>query len=179
MMRKSRKISLFVVAGFCLAGLPALSLVLPAKKAPTAEAAYSTTTKGYLPGRGHAASRVSGQATYSISIKGYLTGSGTASLNGKMLTLTGTVADDQGNKGDFSAPSLTVDAKNHFTGTGTALGQVMKLSGRLDAVAAKETTLKTDRIVCNYKLPSCDGRGRVAGFVPADPVSSTRPPEGD
>ena len=153
MLWNSQKISRVVIAGFCLAGLVAPSLDVLAKKAPTAA------------------------ATYSISIKGYLSGSGIASLNGTTLSLSGTVTDEQGNTGDFSAPNLTVDATNHFSGTGTALGLAMKIGGRLDSVTSQETTLKTDRIACNYKLPSCDGRGRVAGYVPVDPtVTSTKPP---
>lgn len=170
MLWNSQKISRVVIVGFCLAGLVTPSLDVLAKKAPTAAATYSISIKA--------------AATYSISIKGYLSGSGIASLNGTTLSLSGTVTDEQGNTGDFSAPNLTVNATNHFSGTGTALGLAMKIGGRLDSVTSQETTLKTDRIACNYKLSSCDGRGRVAGYVPVDPtVTSTKPPttppEGD
>ncbi len=161
-MRNNRTISQDVVQVACLIGLLALSFEVLASEPVAKKAIMATSVTGP-------------SAKYSISIKGYLHGTGTASLNGKTLAITAKVSDDQGNEGDFSAASLTVDATNHFTGTGTALGQEMKISGRLDPMTSKETALKTDRIVCSYKLPGSDGRGRVAGYVPVDPT--TAPPQ--
>lgn len=114
---------------------------------------------------------------YSISIAGCLTGTGTATFDGTTLSITGTVTDDNGNKGSFNVTGLKVDAKNHFSGTGTAMGDTLKIGGRLDPVASKETALRTDRLVCTFKFTAKDLHGRVAGFVPVDPAVA--PPKKD
>ena len=112
---------------------------------------------------------------YSISIAGCLTGTGTATFDGTTLSITGTVTDDNGNKGSFTVTGLTVDAKNHFSGTGTAMGDTLKIGGRLDPVASRETTLRTDRLVCTFKFGAKNLHGRVAGYVPVD--SAVAPPK--
>jgi hypothetical protein len=111
--------------------------------------------------------------TYSVKMAGCMTGTGNATLSGTTLSITGTVSDDAGHKGDFTAANLNVDAKLHFTGTGTALGLTITLSGRLDPSNPQEAALKTQRVVCTFTT-SNDGHGRVVGYVPVDP--STLPP---
>jgi hypothetical protein len=110
---------------------------------------------------------------YTVKIAGCLTGTGNATMSGTTLSISGTVSDDSGHKGNFTATNLTVDAKLHFTGTGTALGLTMTLSGRLDPSNPQEAALKTERVVCTFTT-SNDGHGRVAGYVPVDPA--TLPP---
>jgi hypothetical protein len=137
-----------------------------------------------LPARAAGTGRPSAAASggtdnYSITFAGCLTGKGNATCAGTSLSITGNITDDSGNKGTFTATNLVVDAKLHFTGTGTALGQSVSLSGRLDAAPpGQETALKTQRIVCTFttnKGASNEGHGRIVGYVPVTP---TTPPTG-
>jgi hypothetical protein len=115
--------------------------------------------------------------SYSVTVGGYLTGNGTASANAGKISISASVTDESGNKGSFSA-DLSVDNTNHFTGTGSALGIAMRLSGRIDA-AGQDSALKTKRFVCTFKTVkdsqhSEEHHGRVVGFV--DLSSSTPNP---
>jgi hypothetical protein len=119
--------------------------------------------------------------TYTVKMAGCMTGTGNAALSGTTLSITGTVSDDAGHKGDFTASNLKVDAKLHFTGTGTALGLTITLSGRLDPSNPQEAALKTTRVVCTFTT-SKDGHGRIVGYVPVDPGTlppAKVPPPGD
>ena len=103
-------------------------------------------------------------ATYDLKIAGYVKGKGTGEYSGSTLSLSATVEDENGNKGDFTATSLTIDAKSHFEGTGTVFGKTMKISGRLDDPKPGDTQLKARRVVGTFKT-SDSHYGRIAGFV--------------
>jgi hypothetical protein len=124
------------------------------------------------------AAATGGTDNYTITFAGCLTGKGNATSTGTSLSITGNVTDDSGNKGTFTATNLVIDAKLHFTGTGTALGQTVSLSGRLDAAPpGQETALKTQRIVCTFttnKGASNEGHGRIAGYVPVTPTTPAK-----
>ena len=123
-----------------------------------------------------------GTDNYSISFAGTLSGKGNAASAGTTLSITGNITDENGNTGTFTATNLTIDAKLHFTGTGTALGMTVTLSGRLDPAPPQEAALKTQRIVCTFttkKSGSKEGHGRIAGYVPVTPDSAPIKTEDD
>src|SRR6266567_7600189 len=87
--------------------------------------------------------------SYTATVAGCFKGKGQATATANTISISAPdVTDENGNPGSFSATSLTVDNKNHVTGTGTAFGMNLKLSGRLDPATANDKTLKTHRFVC-------------------------------
>ena len=119
---------------------------------------------------------------YKVKIGGWVTGDGTANVTTLTVSITGTVTDESGNTGEFTANSLKIDEKNHFKGTGKVLGKAIDVDGRLDPASSGEGELKTVRLVCNYLASGTSGSasaesdvaGRVVGFVPVP--AGTLPP---
>jgi hypothetical protein len=119
--------------------------------------------------------------SYTATVAGYFKGEGNASANGNKISITADVTDENGTPGKFTATDLTVDATNHFTGTGTAMGLSLKLSGRVDA-GGQDSAIKTKRFVCTFKTSKDsqhaeEHHGRVVGFV--DLTSSSVTPVTD
>jgi hypothetical protein len=160
MTRLSRNSLIALVALLVLALLPARLAVAgrdtsgstPTKK-PDPSGNYTATVAGCYKGTGQASATTN---TISISV----------------LNLT----DENGNAGTLTASGLTVDNKNHVTGTGTATTGSstvnLKFSGRIDAIdpAKKDGTLKTHRFVCTFSTVPPDDKtpvqhGRVVGYV--------------
>ena len=111
---------------------------------------------------------------YNVKFAGSLTGEGTASMGGTTVSITGTVADTNGKKGSFEAKSLSIAADGrHFSGTGSAIGQKVEVSGRLDAAGNAEATLKTQRVTATFTTADGD-HGRIVGFIPVP--ENTLPP---
>ena len=115
-------------------------------------------------------------ASYAISVAGSVTGTGSASLSGGKLTITASVSDYSGNKGTLSITDVTI-SRGRYTGTGTVLGQSLKVTGRLDDIPPGDPQVKTQRLVGTFTI--ADGtHGRIAGFVPppGDPRATAPPP---
>jgi hypothetical protein len=107
----------------------------------------------------------SAPATYNVTFAGFVKGSGQGQINGSTLSITGTVEDEAGNKGTFTATGLTIDAKSHFTGTGSVLGKSFKIGGRMDSPASTDKQLKTRRIIGSFST-SDSHYGRFVGYIP-------------
>src|SRR5947209_14062135 len=93
---------------------------------------------------------VAAPATYDVKIAGWVKGSGHSTAGAGVVSITASIEDENGNKGDLIAANLTVDDKSHFRGAGTVLGQAITISGRIDAPGAAEKQLKTRRIVGTF-----------------------------
>ena len=116
-----------------------------------------------------------GTSDFNIKFGGDLTGDGTATNSGTAVTITGSVTDAKGNKGDLFVtlkPVSSTDTR-HYTGTGTALGMSIVVTARLDSAGKNEAALKTQRITATFTLGS-DGHGRIVGHIPVP--EGTLPP---
>src|SRR5258706_16114457 len=103
--------------------------------------------------------------TYSIKVAGCAKGKGKATRSGDKISISASVTDEDGNKGELSATDLAVNNKNHFSGTGTMFGQKVTLYGRLDATTPDDAAINAQRVVCTFT--TADGQhGRIAGYVP-------------
>jgi hypothetical protein len=103
---------------------------------------------------------------YNVSVAGYFKGQGAGTVAGDKIKLQMTVTAENGAKGDLIAPGLAIVA-NHFSGSGTALGQAVTFEGRLDAPDQDlEKSIRGVRLVGTVK--TADGRySRLVGFIPA------------
>jgi len=127
----------------------------------------------FMDGRYGVARAADSTGNYGVTVAGTYQGTGTATLSATTLSITATVADQNGNKGQLSAPSLIINA-NHFTGTGSVMGVDITVQGRLDAPDGQGGTPKTARLVGTFTTTS-GGHGRLAGFVPPLPADSSSP----
>lgn len=100
---------------------------------------------------------------YDIQVKGDVYGQGSASVSGNSLIFVADIKDDSGNAGTFAATATVVNS--HFQGTGTALGQPVLLSGRIDLPdlpARGKSLIRTARIMSTFSF-SNEKFGRIAG----------------
>jgi hypothetical protein len=95
--------------------------------------------------------------SYAVITRGHLSGSGHAAVGAKSVTITIQVTDADGNSGTLVAPNLKM-ANNRFRGTGTAMGQPITISGRIDASGG---ALRAPRITCTYSI----GQGKTGRIV--------------
>src|SRR4051794_19887520 len=58
-------------------------------------------------------------ATYDVKVAGWVKGAGHSTAGSGTVSITASVEDESGNKGDLTASSLSVDDKCHFRGSGT------------------------------------------------------------
>ena len=73
---------------------------------------------------------------YKVTVAGHWTGTGSATVHGGNVTISAEVTDGSGNKGAFAATGKLEGA--HFKGEGTAIGQKITITGRLDGYAPKK-----------------------------------------
>jgi hypothetical protein len=108
----------------------------------------------------------SSDGDYNVSVAGFGKGAGTASVAGAKLKIDAKVTTENGDKGTMSAADVAI-VKNHFSGTGTVLGQSATFKGRLDAPdAVDEKAIKGVRL--SGTVATADGKYyRLMGFIPA------------
>ena len=95
---------------------------------------------------------------YKLEIRGYFEGTGTAVVAASGVTITGNVKDESGRKGTFVVNNVKV-SNNRFSGSGTAVGVKVDISGRVDSASG---TVKVGRVTCTYQTLA--GRyGRISG----------------
>jgi hypothetical protein len=127
---------------------------------------------------------------YTATVAGCYKGNGQATATASTIGFTVAVTDENGNSGTLTASGLSVDNKNHVTGTGTATiaGSTgsstvnLKFSGRIDAVdpTKRDGTLKTHRFVCTFSTVPPDDKtpvqhGRVVGYVDLNSAATINP----
>lgn len=104
---------------------------------------------------------------YTIAIAGSYSGTGKATLTDTTVSITGTVTDENGTSGSLIASNLAIYG-NHFSGSGTVMGNPMTVLGRLDPADAQGKVPKTARLMGTFTVSSST-HGRLAGFVPVIP----------
>lgn len=93
---------------------------------------------------------------YKITIAGTFRGVGSATVTEDSVSFDVDVITKDGS-GKFTASSLTTDGP-YFSGTGTAIGQIVSIQGRLDAG-------KASRLTATYTGANGES-GRIVGTLP-------------
>jgi len=95
---------------------------------------------------------------YRLIFRGCYSGDGTGVVNANNVMIRGNLLDENGNRVNFVAPSLTIE--NHrFHDQVTVAGRTIKVNGRVDPAGGP---LKKARLVCTFSVVGV-GHGRVAG----------------
>lgn len=130
----------------------------------------TATSKGGYGGSGGSSNGGNGSTTtgrqsrvkngdYKARVVGFYRGAGVASVNNQCVNIRITVEAADGRKGELVLNNLPATGA-YFTGSGTMLGQSVKLDGRVDAARAS-------RLVATFTV--ADGRtGRLVANLPAD-----------
>ena len=123
-------------------------------------ACFLVAVSPVLYARGKQPKRTDG--AYSTVVRGYYTGTGTGTVGSKTVTIRAKVVTDTGRSGNFIAPALVLDG-GHFSGSGTAVGAGVTVTGRLDGYS-QDAHFRGARFLCTYKDASGQ-TGRVAGVL--------------
>ena len=97
---------------------------------------------------------------YKTTVAGTYKGSGTATVSATKLTIIAQITDQSGRKGQFTL-DLPLDGP-HFRGAGTAMGQTVKITGRLDGYADSKN-FRGARVLGTYSNGPVTGR--FAGVI--------------
>jgi len=119
-------------------------------------------------------SATDGQGHYAIYVRGYWSGQGDATVTAGTVTITANVQISTGQTGTLVISNLPL-AANHFSGTGTVMGVVVNVDGRVQAPDAKpgpNSQAVTTNAVLGATLLGGGHAARVAGGrdpLPPDP----------
>lgn len=167
MRRVLKRFAAVAALAGALGALPLAAVAAPKPKPAPAAPGPATPTPN--PGK---KPLVPPTANYEATVAGVYSGTGTADSKGGTVSISVNVTDDAGNKGTLTVSGLQVDDKLHFSGTGSAFGKSIKITGRLDPVPTNDPQLKTQRLVATF-VTADNNHGRIIGHVPVIPGSST------
>jgi hypothetical protein len=112
---------------------------------------------------------------FTVIVSGFWAGQGSATVTAGSVQISATVTDDAGNSGTLIANGLAL-VDNHFSGTGTILGQNMTVEGRVEGAdpnppagkgkgKGKGKNSDDDSIVTNARIGATFAAGPHGGRV--------------